>query len=151
MDNNDTALCPREALDAWLGVPFCISLISIGLTRCKSLASDKECLMYASIVASGISNRHPQLKDYLKVDYIRTLMKGRKPQPVDNFQAASETLAPTVIGDIMTALGLTASNHTDDGLDLWDADDLVALDKVWWGSFSRPALVADKLRKLSEQ
>jgi hypothetical protein len=142
---------PCEALDEWLGVPFCISLISIGLTRCSSLASDDECYLYASIVASGILERHPQLEYYLKVDYTHTLTKGRKPQLVDDFQSASETLAQTAIGDIMMALGRTDRNYTDEGDDLWSADDLAMLDKVWWGSDSRPALVADEIRKLSEQ
>lgn len=142
---------PCETIDEWLGVPFTKSLISIGLTRCQSLSSDTECCLYASIVTSGVLKRHPELDVYLKAGYMRTLMNGRKPRLIDDAESVADRLTPIAIADVMMALGRIASNHSDDGEDLWNEDDLSALDKVWWGSHSRPALMADELRKLSEQ
>lgn len=107
--------------------------------------------MYTSIVAGGIEERHLQLEYYLKVDYMHTLINGRKPQHLDDAESVSERLASIALTDILMALGRTNRVYGDEGEELWNADDVAAIDRVWWGSHTRPAILADMFTKASKQ
>lgn len=123
-----------DTLDDLLGVPFSHSLILVGLDRCEFLDDDTQCCLYASIISSGLVETHPQLDEYVRNRYMPAMMIGRKPQPIDGFQAAGEVLAPTCIGDVMRALGRTPKTDHLDSLDIWDDEDLAMLRKVWSGT-----------------
>jgi hypothetical protein len=123
-----------DTLDELLGVPFSHSLILVGLDRCDSLDDDTQCCLYASIIAGSIVEAHPQLDEYIKSRYMPSLMMGRKPQPIDGFQATGEVLVTTAIGDVMKALGRTPKTDPLDSLDLWDDEDMAMFRKVWSGT-----------------
>ncbi len=120
-----------DILNDTLGVPFSYALILAGLDRCDSLDDDSQSCLYASIVAGSIAEAQPHLEDWLQNVYMPSVLFGMQPQPIDDLQAAGEVLMPTCIGDVMKALGRTPKKDPLDNLDIWSAEDLAMLQKVW--------------------
>jgi hypothetical protein len=137
-----------DRLNESLETNFTDSIFSVAKTRISSMTEGNEILLYVSILSSGICKRHPDLEYWFILEFAKNVTWDAEPRLID-MDAAYRRLLPIALGDILTALGKLDRSQSDDGIELWSANEFDAIDKVWHGQISL-AVVADEIRKQSE-
>ena len=139
---------PYIMLERLLGVPFFDSLLSIVKLRILTL-DDVEAASYLEIMVRGMYRANIFLDDdkfiYKLLDVCDDRAESIVEQLSSNFEMSNSVLF-YVLDDLLTALG-RPERHVMNGEAVMGVDDMVSLDRVWWGENYRPAIVADALRK----
>lgn len=114
-----------------------------------TLNDDVDAASYLELLVSGMYRANNFLDDekfiYKLLDMCGDRSESIVEQLSSNFEISSSVLF-NVLDDLLIALG-RPDRHLIEGEAMMGADDMKALDRVWWGEKYRPSIVAEEIRK----
>lgn len=139
---------PYLMLEKHLGVPFFDSLLAIVKLRILTLG-DVEAASYIEFMCDGMYRANNFLDEYKFIYRLLDVCGDRTDTIVKLLQSdysMTNSVLFSVLDDLLIALG-RPDRHVMNGEAVMGVEDMVALDKVWWGERYKPSIVAEALRK----